>query len=155
VWAARLKRTSRRQDSSRSEPKSVGVRWTIVVLVVAAMAFAGCGRADDDRAVRTVTTRFLEAVEDGDGSRACTLLSPGAVEALEHDESAPCQRAAPELELQPGAVIRTQVFATEAKVDLDGGESAFLELTSSGWRLSAAGCTPSGPDEPYECELEA
>ena len=125
------------------------------MLVVAGTAFAGCGRADDDRAVRTVTTRFLEAVDDGDGSRACTLLSPGAVEALEHDESAPCARAARELEVKPGAVTRTQVFATEAKVDLDGGESAFLELTSEGWRLSAAGCTPSGPDEPYECELEA
>jgi hypothetical protein len=130
------------------------VKWT-VVLLLAATAFAGCGRGDDDRSVRTVTTRFLEAVEAGDGGRACALLSPGAAEALAHDESAPCPQAAPELELEPSTVTRTQVFATEAKVDLTGGGSAFLELTSSGWRVSAAGCTPRGADEPYECELEA
>jgi hypothetical protein len=128
--------------------------WWIAVLVLAA-AFAGCGRADDDRAVGEVTTRFLEAVEDGDGDQACTLLSAGAVEALEHDAAASCREAAPELEVEPGAVARTQVFATEAKVDLADGKSAFLELTSEGWRISSAGCTPQGADEPSDCELEA
>jgi hypothetical protein len=125
------------------------------VLLAAAALVAGCGRGDDDRAVSTVTARFVEAVDAGDGRRACALLSAGAVEALEHDESAACAEAAPELEIRAGAVTRTQVFATEAKVDLDAGESAFLELTSNGWRISAAGCTPQGDDEPYECELEA
>ena len=126
-----------------------------MVLLVVAAAFAGCGRADDDFAVGTVTTRFLAAVEAGDGERACTLLSAGAVDALEHDESSACREAAPALELEPAAFTRTQVFATEAKVDFSGGKSAFLELTSEGWRISAAGCTPQGDDEPYECELEA
>jgi hypothetical protein len=127
----------------------------IAVLLLAAALLAGCGRGDDDRAVRTVTTRFVAAVDAGDGRRACTLLSPGAVQALEHDQSAPCDEAAPQLDLQAGAVARTQVFATEAKVDLDDGQSAFLELTANGWRIAAAGCTPQGDDEPYECELEA
>jgi hypothetical protein len=56
--------------------------WIVVVLLVAAV-FAGCGRTDDDRAVGRVTTGFLEAVEDGDGERACTLLSAGADEPYE------------------------------------------------------------------------
>ena len=49
--------------------------------VLCAFALAGCGRADDDRAVRATTERFLEAVGADDGERACALLSPGAVEA--------------------------------------------------------------------------
>jgi hypothetical protein len=130
------------------------VRWTVALLVLTA-TLAGCGRADDDRAVGTVTTRFLDAVEAGEGERACTLLSAGAVRALEHDESSSCREAAPELEVERGAVTRTQVFATEAKVDLAGGESAFLELTSKGWRISAAGCRRRRGDEPYQCELDA
>ena len=42
-----------------------------------------------------------------------------------------------------------------AKVDLADGRSAFLELTSEGWRLSAVGCDPGAGDEPYTCELDA
>ncbi len=112
------------------------------MLVLVAVALGGCGRADDERAVSAVTERFLVAVDGDDGERACAQLSPGAVAALEHDESEPCAEAARGLELEPSRVTRAEVFSTAAKVDLADGDSAFLELTSSGWRLSAAGCTP-------------
>jgi hypothetical protein len=49
---------------------------------------------------------------------ACAQLSPGAVEALEHDESEACAETARDLDLRPSRVTRTQVFAAEAKVDL-------------------------------------
>jgi hypothetical protein len=127
----------------------------IAVLMLSIVVVAGCGRADDDRAVGAVTERFLQAVEDGDGAHACAQLSPGAVEALEHDESKACDEAAPELEVSPSRVTRTQVFATAAKVDLADGQSAFLELTPNGWRLSAAGCEPEPGDAPYTCEVDA
>ena len=52
-------------------------------------------------------------------------------------------------------MLRAQVFATNAKVDLADGRSAFLEQTGDGWRIAAAGCEPQGGDEPYDCELEA
>ena len=102
-----------------------------------------------------VTERFLEAVAQDDGARACMRLSAGAIEALEHDEGSACAEAARGLELEASRVTRAQVFATEAKVDLADGASAFLELTSSGWRIAAAGCTPQAGDRPFECELEA
>ena len=72
-------------------------------------------------------------------------------------ESKPCPEAVRELddEIQPSAVTRAQVFVTTAKVDLADGQSAFLELTARGWRVAAAGCRPTGPDEPYQCVLEA
>ena len=127
----------------------------IGALLLCTAVLAGCGRADDDRAVGTITAQFLRAVEADDGEQACAQLSPGAVAALEHDESEACAEAARGLDLSASPVTRTQVFATEAKVDLADGRSAFLELTSSGWRLSAVGCEPQPGDQPFECEVEA
>lgn len=132
------------------------MRWLRIASVMAALpAVAGCGRADDERRVSAVTLRFLTAVAADDGERACGQLSPGLVDALERQESASCAQAARGLDLRPSRVIRAQVFATAAKVDLADGESAFAELTSAGWRLAAAGCRPVGGDRPYECEVEA
>jgi hypothetical protein len=132
-------------------------RWSVIVSVGAVLAFVGCGRADDRKTVGVVTERFLGAISDGNEQRACAQLSDGAQQALEQDESKPCPEAVRELddEIQPSAVTRAQVFVTTAKVDLADGQSAFLELTSRGWRVAAAGCRPAGPDEPYQCVLEA
>jgi hypothetical protein len=132
-------------------------RWSVIVSVGAVLAFVGCGRADDRKTVGVVTERFLGAISDGNEQRACAQLSDGAQQALEQDESKPCPEAVRGLddEIQPSAVRRAQVFVTTAKVDLADGQSAFLELTSRGWRVAAAGCRPAGPDEPYQCVLEA
>jgi hypothetical protein len=128
----------------------------LVLVCLVAFGLAGCGRADDERTVSSVTERFLRAVSTGDGERACAQLSDGARQALEHDESKSCAEAAPEIEeVEPSALTRAQVFATTAKVDLADGHSAFLELTRRGWRIAAAGCRPQGGDMPYQCELEA
>ena len=132
------------------------MKWVRTALVLAALpAIAGCGRADDERKVSAVTLRFLTAIAADDGERACGQLSPGAVKALEQDESESCPQAARGLDLRPSRVVRAQVFATAAKIDLADGDSAFAELTSAGWRLAAAGCRPVGGDRPYECEVEA
>src|SRR4051794_41002823 len=89
---------------------SVRVR-SFVVCAVAVLSVASCGRADDRRAVSSVTERFLRAASDGDGERACEQLSDGARQTLEHDESKPCREAAPEIEgVEPSAVTRAQVF---------------------------------------------
>jgi hypothetical protein len=134
----------------------MGSRGVIVVVFSAALGLSGCGRGDDERAVGAVTERFLRAVSDGDGERACAQLSDGARQALEQDESKPCPEAARELEgFEPARVARAEVFAVTAKVDLADGDSAFLELTSRGWRLAAAGCRPEGGDAPYQCDVEA
>ena len=132
-------------------------RRLAVASLTAALSVVGCGRADDQQAVAGVTERFLNAVADGNGAEACAQLSDGAQQALEQDESKPCPEAARELEgeIDSSRVAHADVFATTAKVDLTDGQSAFLELTSRGWRLAAAGCRPGGADEPYECEVEA
>ena len=149
---AHLSRSPRRFVKAQLVPFGVS---RIALAAVVAVALAGCGRADDERVTSVVTQRFLRAVEQHDGSRACAQLSDGAVEALEHDEGKSCAKAAPELDVSPSRVTRAEVFGTGAKVDLADGESAFLELTRNGWRLSAAGCRPQPDDHPYVCEVEA
>jgi hypothetical protein len=137
-------------------PSATGARRTLALAFCAfALVAAGCGRADDERVTSVVTERFLRAVEQHDGARACAQLSEGAVEALEHDEGKACAEAAPELDVAPSGVTRVEVFGTGAKVDLADGHSAFLELTPRGWRLSAAGCRPEPDDHPFTCEVEA
>ena len=126
----------------------------VATLGLVAVALAGCGRADDRSAVSAVAERFLGAVESDDGELACAQLSPGAAEALEHDESEPCPEAARGLDLNRSDVVEAQVSSTEAKVDLADGNSAFLELTADGWRVSAAGCRPQPDSQPYICEVE-
>jgi hypothetical protein len=130
-------------------------RTTVLLLSLAATVFSGCGRAPDDQAVGTVTQRFLAAVEDHQGARACAQLSAQAAQALEHDESKRCAEAVIDLDLAPSPVRRTQVFGIAAKVDLANGHSVFFEMTKAGWRVAAAGCVPQPDDEPYRCEVEA
>jgi hypothetical protein len=124
-------------------------------LLAACAAVAGCGRGDDRQAAGDVMKRFVQAIEAKDGEAACEQLSDDTAQALEDDEGKPCEEAAPELEISASDVRRTEVFGITAKVDLADGESAFLELTPEGWRISAAGCQPEGEEQPFECEVEA
>jgi|SRR5215212_2783889 hypothetical protein len=133
-------------------------RWIVVGLLLLCLGTTGCGR-DGDRAQATeVAERFFSAVGSGDGATACAQLSPDTRKALEDDESKSCREAIGGLNIDPGSPTTVELYLTNAKADLDNGESAFLSLTAEGWRLSAVGCKPGdGPptDAPMDCELEA
>ena len=43
---------------------------------------------------------------------------------------------------------------TTAAVALAEGGTTFLDEHASGWKVSAAGCTRTASDLPYDCELE-
>ena len=122
------------------------------------LALSGCGRSEDRAEATGVAERFFAAVESGDGAAACRELSTDTRKKLEQDEKEPCREAIGGLEIEPGALTTIELFLTNAKADLDNGDSAFLSLTEQGWRLSAVGCKPGdGPpaDVPMDCELEA
>lgn len=125
------------------------------VVALAAVIAAGCGRADDRRTVTATTERFLRAVDAQDGTAACGALSEATAEAVGAEEEKPCVEAVTQLSLTPSPVRRAQVFGIDAQVDLADGAIAFLQLTPVGWRLTAAGCRPSGGDRPYDCEVAA
>jgi hypothetical protein len=129
-----------------------------VALLLAVLATAGCGRAADRDEVRSVTEHFLGAVEAGDGELACGDLSTDTRKALESQEQRDCRDAVGELQLEPGATERVEVYVTNAKVDLASGQSVFLSRTQEGWRLSAVGCEPEAgepAEQPFDCEVEA
>ena len=128
------------------------------ILLLLCVGLAGCGRSGDHAQATEVTERFFAAVGSGDGATACAQLSTDTRKALEDDERKPCREAIGGLRIDPGSPVKVALYLTNAKADLDNGESAFLSQTAEGWRLSAVGCKPGdGPptDAPMDCELEA
>lgn len=133
-------------------------RSFVLATLLLCLALSGCGRSEDRAEATGVAERFFAAVESGDGAAACAELSSDTRKKLEDDEKEPCSEAIGGLELEGGALRTIELFLTNAKADLDNGDSAFLSLTEQGWRLSAVGCKPvDGPpgDAPMDCELEA
>ena len=119
------------------------------------LALAGCGANDADGAA-DAAERLYAAATGGEGAAACEWLSDDAREQLELDEQKPCAEAIVGLELSGSHSAKTSAYVSEAKVDLDGGDSVFLEETADGWRVTAAGCKPVRDQEaPYECEVES
>jgi hypothetical protein len=126
-----------------------------LLLAVAVLAVASCGRSGDRANVRSIAEGFYAAAGAHDGARACTWLSADARQALEQDESEPCARAVEHLRLSGRRAARVEVYSTEAAVALRSGDVVYLEETPQGWRISAAGCRAPEYAKPAECELES
>jgi hypothetical protein len=125
-------------------------------VALAGLALAGCGTGDRERDAAAVAERFHAALVRDDGRAACRELSAAAASAVERQEKRPCGEAVLRLDLPAGvAAGASRVYLTSASVDLADGSSAFLSEGPAGWKISAAGCTPTAPDRPYDCELEA
>jgi hypothetical protein len=123
--------------------------------VCVALAVTGCGASDRASDAAAVAERFHAAVGEGDGRAACAELSEETAGGLEQQEGMPCEEAVLSLELPgDGTAARTGVYVTSASVDLVEGGTTFLDEGAQGWKVSAAGCTPTAPDLPYDCELE-
>lgn len=118
---------------------------------------AGCGTSDDRARAGDVVAAFERAVAAGDGRAACALLTTATAQQIASDEQQPCREAVTSLGLRGGRIDATEVYSTNAKVDLTSGESAFLSRQHAGWRISALGCTPSvkPADRPFDCEVES
>lgn len=120
-----------------------------------ALGLAGCGTADRERDAAAVAERFHAALEARDGEAACAELNPETASKLEQQEKKPCEDAILALELPTGgAVVDVRVYVTSAFAQRAEGGSAFLDRGPDGWSVSAAGCEPTAPEQPYECELE-
>jgi hypothetical protein len=120
-----------------------------------ALTVAGCGTTDREADAGAVAQRFHAAIEHGDGQAACDQLNEETASKLEKQEKKPCAEAILSLELPKGGTVAdTRVYVTSAFTTLAGGGSDFLDEGPNGWRVSAAGCQPTAPSQPYDCELE-
>src|SRR5215210_6079671 len=113
---------------------------TSVTALVLALAVVGCGRGGDREQVRSVVTSFYEAIRQDDGGGACGQLAKPTAEQLESQSGQACADVITRLDYDGAGVVEAHLYVTNAKVDLRGGESAFLSLEPEGWRLSAVGC---------------
>jgi hypothetical protein len=127
----------------------------LVACALLAAALCACGRSSDRQTVRDAAAQFYAAVDGHEGARACALLSADTRKALEDQESESCDKAVEGLDLTGGPVGSVSVYSTEAEVELRGGDTVFLQDTKEGWRIAAAGCRPSGHEEPADCEVQA
>ena len=119
------------------------------------LALVGCATADREDDAGAVAARFHAALEQGDGQAACDQLNEETASKLEKQEKKPCAEAILSLELPKGGTVAdTRVYVTSAFTTLAEGGSDFLDEGPNGWRVSAAGCQPTAPSHPYDCELE-
>ncbi len=117
------------------------------------LAVSGCsGGPGSDAAAGRVAAQFSAAVTAADTGTACDLLAAGTRSALETESGSPCPDALRELALPGGELLETQAFGRAAESRLDS-DVVFLTLSTEGWQVAAAGCTPHA-DRPYSCDLK-
>jgi hypothetical protein len=134
----------------------------LLFLTLLAVGLTGCasdrpGPAAADTAARD----FYRAIADGDGPKACALLAPATVEALEDDTDQACDQAILDGDVGDTLTSRAQDAADpsattagrQAQVRLTT-DVVFLTVSGSSWAITAAGCD-ARPDRPYDCVLEA
>ena len=130
-------------------------KGALLACLLLALGLAACGTGDRGRGVAAVTERFHAALQRGDGRAACAELSPETASKLEQQEKKPCAKAILGVDLPGSVSVRsTEVYERSAFASLGRAGAEFLDEGPDGWTVSAAGCTPTAPDQPYECELE-
>jgi len=102
-----------------------------------------------------VAHRFHAALEARDGQAACDELSEETASKLEDQEKKPCEDAILSLDLTKGGTVAdSRVELNSAFAQISEGGTDFLDEGPHGWMVSAAGCEPTAPSKPYDCELE-
>jgi hypothetical protein len=133
----------------------VSARPLAVALLLAAAIQVGCGAADRAPDATAVARAFQTAIDREDGAAACEQLGDETKRSLESDEGKPCDEAILDLDLPSGTEVRrARVYVGSASVPLPNGTTVFLDESPSRWEVSAAGCTPTEPDQPLDCDLE-
>jgi hypothetical protein len=124
------------------------------VLVAAAVVLMITGCADARGAAAGAAAGvFNTELASNDFDSACALLAPSTRERLEHGST--CAQALAGRRPPAGAPstqLTGQVWGDRALVRTRS-DTVFLQLSSTGWKVTAAGCTARG-EAPYDCELE-
>jgi hypothetical protein len=127
----------------------------LVAACLLALLVGACGTTDRETDAAAVTERFHAALEARDGQAACDELSEETASKLEQQEQKPCEEAILGLELPKGGTVAVRrVEVLNASMGLSQGGTDFLSEGPEGWKISAAGCEPTAPEQPYECKLE-
>lgn len=87
-----------------------------------------------------------------DGASVCDLLSPEARSEVAEARGEPCPSGVLQERLpDPAAVSSVEVWGDEAQVRT-ATDTVFLAQFDTGWKVTAAGCSPR-PGKPYDCVI--
>lgn len=118
----------------------------------ALLLLTGCssGRVS---AVEDTAGRFGSAWESGDGAGVCDLLAPATRDEVVTSTGKPCEAGVLEEDLtSPGQLVSVAVWGDAAQVRA-ARDTVFLARFDSGWKVTAAGCTPQR-GKPYDCQVQ-
>jgi hypothetical protein len=118
-----------------------------VAVAAVALLLSACASLEQPE-VEQVASAFAGA----DPPVRCQMLAPATVSALEAQRAESCVQAMSQLSLPRGAVVSSTVSGDQARVRLVG-DTVFLTRTSTGWKVTAAGCRSRG-EARYACRLE-
>lgn len=138
----------------RQRYRSDVTRWPHAALGVAASVplLAGCTGLSEDT-VGSTAQAWAAAIQDRDGSAACSLLAPATRSELEQSEHRSCPQAVLHVRLpDPERLDSAQQWGNSGFVVFDA-DTLFLGRFEDGWKVTAAGCRPQ-PERPYDCQLQ-
>lgn len=129
-----------------------GRAGTVIAAALLLATASGCAGSRDDEA-RRVADGFYAALDSGEATTACATLAPETLEELEQSSGSSCEQALLAEELPAAGEARSvSVFGTMAQVRY-AEDTVFLARFGSGWRVTAAACTPQRP-RPYDCRIK-
>ena len=112
-------------------------------------ACSGQGRAQEGAAA--TTAREFAQARVSDPSAACALLAPRTLEEVTRDR--PCAEAVADGATDPGtSQPEVEVFGKDA-IARFAGDTLFLALFDTGWKVTAASCQPTTDGRPYDCDV--
>lgn len=124
---------------------------SVLAAVAVALLATACGSPADSSAEQEASG-LRTALANRDGEAACALLAASTRRELERSSGKACATAVLEESLPVGhGAAQVRVFGTMAQVRYDG-DTMFLSRYDVGWRVTAAGCTPT-PAGIYDCVL--
>jgi hypothetical protein len=123
----------------------------VALLVASLLLLTACSNGQDESAGSSAE-EFLSSAAEGDGTRACDVLSPSTRSELVQSSGKPCEQAILEEHLTIGTMHGIDVFDTMAVAHI-GSETVFLSRFDSRWMVIAAACT-AVPERPYDCAIK-
>jgi hypothetical protein len=117
-----------------------------------AAGLAGCTASSQRPEVQRVAVEFVTAIEQGDGTDACALLTSDAEQSVSGTTDVTCATAVLNIDESGAEVRHVQVWGDAAQVKL-GSDTVFLQELPDGWQVRAAGCQ-SQPHAAYNCDIK-
>jgi len=105
---------------------------TVVAFMATGILLAGCSSSADQSAGASAE-QLLSSAAQGDGTRACEVLSPSTRSELEQSSGKPCAQAILEEDLPSGGLEKVEVFETMAIVHTEPRRCSFPGSTLGGW----------------------